>query len=71
MIAFTVLFKISFLDIGNSIWGSSKNPNSIIFICVSFLIGWDSLHAKLNSYYKVWSYKKNKHKKIKAYRESI
>ena len=36
MIAFTVLFKISLLDIGNSIWGSSKNPNSIIFICVSF-----------------------------------
>ena len=29
---------------------------------------WDSLHASLNSHYKAWSYKKKKHKKIKAYR---
>ena len=24
---------------------------------------WDSLHAKLNSHYEAWSYKKKKHKK--------
>ena len=29
----------------------------------------DSLQAKMNSQYNVWSYKKNKHKKIKAYRK--
>ena len=27
---------------------------------------WDSLHARLNNHYKAWSYKKKKHKKIKA-----
>ena len=32
---------------------------------------WDSLHAKLNSHYKAWSYMKKKHKKIKAYRKSV
>ena len=31
----------------------------------------DSLHARLNSYYEAWSYKKKKHKKIKAYRKSV
>ena len=32
---------------------------------------WDSLHARLNSHYKAWSYKKKKHKKIKVYRKSV
>ena len=32
---------------------------------------WDSLHARLNSHCKAWSYKKKKHKKIKAYRKSV
>ena len=32
---------------------------------------WDSLHAKLNSHYEVWSYKKKKHKKIKAYTRNL
>ena len=32
---------------------------------------WDSLHARLNSHYKAWSYKKKKHKKIKVYRKSL
>ena len=27
---------------------------------------WDSLHARLNSHCKAWSYKKKKHKSIKA-----
>ena len=26
-------------------------------------INWDSLHSRLNSHYKAWSYKKKKHKK--------
>ena len=32
---------------------------------------WYSLHARLNSHYEAWSYKKRKHKKVKAYRKSI
>ena len=31
----------------------------------------DSPHARLNSYYEAWSYKKKKHKKIRAYRKSV
>ena len=37
----------------------------------SFFFNWDSLHARLNSHCKTWSYKKKKHKKIKAYRKSL
>ena len=36
-----------------------EKPNGILF-------NWDSLHARLNSHYKAWSYKKRKDKKIKA-----
>ena len=32
---------------------------------------WDSFHARLNSHYEAWSYKKNKHKKIKVYIKKI
>ena len=32
-----------------------------------FFFDWDSLYARLNSHYKAWSYKKKRHKKIKAY----
>ena len=34
-----------------------------LFIHFDFFFNWDSLHASLNSYYEVWSYKKKKHKK--------
>ena len=36
----------------------------VISIC---LFNWDSFHARLNSHYEAWSYKKKKHKKIEAY----
>ena len=36
-----------------------------------FFFNWDSLHARLNSHYEGWSYKKKKHKKIKACRISV
>ena len=36
-----------------------------------FFFNWDSLHARLNSHYKAWNYKKKKHKKMKAYRKSL
>ena len=34
-----------------------------------FFKNWDSLHARLNSHYEAWSYKKKKHKKITACRK--
>ena len=37
----------------------------------TFFFNWDSLHARMNSDYKGWSYKKKEHKKIKAYRKSL
>ena len=34
-----------------------------------YIFNFDLLHARLNSHYKAWSYKKKKHKKIKGYRK--
>ena len=42
-------------------------PSSLGF----FFFNWDSLHARLNSYYEAWSYKEKKHEKIKACKESV
>ena len=36
-----------------------------------FFFNWDSLHARLNSHYEAWSYKKKKHKKIRVHRKSV
>ena len=36
-----------------------------------FFLNWDSLHARLNSHYEAWCYKKKNHKKITAYRKSV
>ena len=36
-----------------------------------FFFIWDSLHARLNSRYEAWCYKKKEHKKVKAYRKSV
>ena len=44
------------------------NENSVLTF---FLFNWDSLHARLNSHYEASNYKKNKCKKIKAYRKSV
>ena len=35
-----------------------------------FVFNWYSLHARLNSRYEAWSYKKKKCKKVKAYKKS-
>ena len=42
-----------------------------VLMTCNFFFNWDSLQARLNSYYKAWSYKKKKHKKIKAYKKSV
>ena len=36
-----------------------------------FFFNWDSLHARLNSHYEAWSYKKKKYEKIRAHRKSV
>ena len=36
-----------------------------------FFFNWDSLHARLNSHYEAWSYKKKSTKKITGYRKSV
>ena len=41
------------------------------FAMVIFFFNSDSLHARLNKHCEEWSYKKKKHKKIKAYRKSV
>ena len=37
----------------------------------SVFLNWDSLHVRLNSLYKAWSYRKKKYIKIKACRKPI
>ena len=36
-----------------------------------YFFNWDFLHAVINRHSKAWSYKKKRHKKVKAYRKSI
>ena len=38
---------------------------------VDSFFNWDSLHARLNSHYEEWSYKKKEYKKIRAHRKSV
>ena len=38
---------------------------------IYIFFNWDSFHARVNSNYKARSYKKKKHKKIKAHRKSV
>ena len=42
------------------------DKNEKLFFC-----NWDLLHARLNSHYEAWSYKKKKYRKIKTYRKYI
>ena len=52
--------------------GMIQSLGFLYFIFLTFfLFNWDSLHARLNSHYETWSYKKKKHKKITAYRKSV
>ena len=52
---------------------SSLTPDMTTTCVYQMEIGiyWDSLHARLNSHYKAWSYKKKKQKKIKTYKISL
>ena len=50
-----------------------KWPNFVTRLCLlsQVFFNWISLHARLNSHYEAWSYKKKKHKKIKACRKFV
>ena len=48
-----------------------KCPQHKAKIHKTFVFNWNSLHARLNRQYEAWSYKKNKHKKIRAQRKSV
>ena len=50
---------------------TDKKRNIFHNIFSTFCFNCDSLHARLNSHYEAWSYKKKKHKKITAYRKSV
>ena len=38
---------------------------------IGFFFNWDSLHARPNSHYEAWSYKKRSIKKITGYGKSV
>ena len=43
-------------------------PLPLVFL---FFFNWDSPHARLNSHYEAWSYKKRSTKRITGYRKSV
>ena len=47
------------------------DPGTGLISIISLFFNWDSLHARLNSHYEVWRYKKKKHKKIRAHRKFV
>ena len=50
-------------------------PNSAVLVVSQvfffFFLNWDSPHARLNSHYEAWSYKKKSTKRIPGYRKSV
>ena len=63
--------KYAFCNELNETLSKAVNSYKKIIVFFSFFFNWYSLHARLNSHYEAWSYKKKKHKKVKAYRKSI
>ena len=57
-----------FMQTGDTNYINKNELDKPSFFC---FFNWYSLHASLNSHYDAWSYKKRKHKKVKAYRKSI
>ena len=76
---------LSNFDFENNIYDTEENSHveflgnddaegsEFKFINMSFffLFHWDSLHPRLNSHYKIWNYKKKKHKRIKTQMKSV
>ena len=66
---FIILEEIDFASSAddNTPFISEATPENVM----SFFFNWDSLHARLNSHYEAWSYKKKKHKKVQTYKKSV
>ena len=60
-------FKIQFQDY----LGKKLQNVSLWSLFFFFFFNWVSFHARLNSHYHAWSYKKKKHKKLKTYRKCL
>ena len=45
--------------------------SKVFFFFLIFFFNWDSPHARLNSHYEAWSYKKRSTKRITGYRKSV
>ena len=77
MFWFTVLSNSKEIKLGDryqeTLPSAGKNSGVVLVPCrprkCVFFKKWDSLHARLNSHYKARSYKKKKHRNIKAYRK--
>ena len=67
-VTITTTFKTSGLKIEK---GKFSNAPKKIYKWDDLFFSWDSLHAKLNNRDMAWSYKKQKHKKIKTYKKSL
>ena len=50
---------------------TSMRVAGVMYVGFFFFFNWDSLHARLNSNYKAWSYKKRSTEKITGYRKSV
>ena len=51
--------------------GAEFKVINMSFFFFFFFFHWDSLHARLNSHYKAWNYKKKKHKRVKTQMKSV
>ena len=66
---YIIILQLCTIIENHDVWFLRYEAQQTIF-CL--FLNWDSLHdARLNSNCKAWSYKKKKHKKIKAYRKSL
>ena len=63
-----VFYKKNFRNISQN---SQENRPQASGLQLCFFFNWYSLYARLHSHNEAWSYKKGKHKKVKAYRKSI
>ena len=52
-------------------FNASSGKSGKLQFYVLFLKNCDSLHARLNSHYEAWSYKKKKHNEITVYTKSV
>ena len=70
--AFFHVFKTFISQSFGGVKGQKIGPKwqKVLLPFFSFF-NWDSLHARLNSHYEAWSYKKRSTKRITGYRKSV